>query len=149
MEVIFSEEEQEDEEIDLDTKYLKYSRFKNGFLEQWLSNKYELKINVHSSFTRIEILRLIFLFLIFIRTVISLSTSNENKQLLVYLGRPWHLMDVNYVHIEIMFLLWTTNCIAINGFVIPSPDEHYEWLELFAFTFGITSHEIIGKYFFS
>jgi hypothetical protein len=47
MEIIFSEEK---EEVFLDTKYLKYSRFKNGYLEEWIRNKYDLKTDVHSSF---------------------------------------------------------------------------------------------------
>jgi hypothetical protein len=146
MDLIFGEEEDE-EEINLDTKYLKYSRFKNGFLEQWLRNKYELKTNVHSSFTYNEISSLIFLFLIYIRIIISLSTSDGNEELLMYLGRPWHLAAANYLHLEIMFLLWTINCIAIYLFVITSPDEHYKWLELFAFMFGIIPYKRIGEPF--
>ncbi len=52
MQIIFGEQK---EEVFLDTKYLKYSRFKNGYLEEWTRNKYDLKTYVHSSFTYNEI----------------------------------------------------------------------------------------------
>ena len=144
MEIIFGEEK-EKEEVFLDTKYLKYSRFKNGYLEQWIRNKYSLKINVHSSFTNNEIAGFIFMFLMYIRIIISLSTSDGNNELLMYLGRPWHYMEGNYVHIEVMFLLWTTNIIAFYLYVVHSPDKHYKWLELFAFLNGIIPHKRTGK----
>jgi hypothetical protein len=54
MEIIVVEEKEE-EELFLDTKYLKYSRFKNGYLEGWNRNEYDLKTNVHSRFTYKEI----------------------------------------------------------------------------------------------
>jgi hypothetical protein len=63
----------------------------------------------------------------------------------MYLGRPWHYWEVNYVHIEIMFLLWTTNWMTFNVFVIHSPEKHYKWLELFAFLNGLIPHIRIGK----
>jgi hypothetical protein len=47
-----------------------------------------------------------------------------------------------------MFLLWTTNIIAFNLYVINSPDKHYKWLELFAFLNGIIPHKRIGKTIF-
>jgi len=109
MEIIFGEE---NEEVFLDTKYLKYSRFKNGYLEEWIRNKYDLKTNVHSSFTYNQILSIIFIFLMYIRIIVSLSTSDENKELLMYLGRQWSYIEANYVHVEVMFLLWTTNNIS-------------------------------------
>jgi hypothetical protein len=143
MEIILGEEKEE--EVFLDTKYLKYSRFKNGYLEEWIRNKYDLKTNIHSSFTKNEIKGLIFMFLMYIRIIISLSTSDDNNDVLMYLGRPWHYWEVNYVHIEIMFLLWTTYWMTFNVFVIHSPDKHYKWLELFAFLNGIIPHKRIGK----
>jgi hypothetical protein len=145
MDIILGEEKEEDEEIFLDTKYLKYSRFKNGYLEKWIRNKYDLKTDVHSSFSRNEISSLIFMFLMYIRIIISLSKNDENEELLMYLGRQWHRMEANYVHIEVMFLLWTTNIIAFYLYVIHSPDKHYKWLELFAFLNGIIPHKRIGK----
>jgi hypothetical protein len=40
-----------------------------------------------------------------VRIIISLSASDENNQLLIYLGIYWSYIDGNYVHIEVMFLL--------------------------------------------
>jgi hypothetical protein len=145
MEIIFGEEK---EEVFLDTKYLKYSRFKNGYLEEWIRNKYDLKTDVHSSFTYNEIYVLILTFLLYIRCVISLSTSDGNEEFLMYLGRPWHYMGGNYVHSEVLFLLWTTNIIAFYLYVVHRPDKHYKWLELFAFLNGIIPNKRIGKFIF-
>jgi hypothetical protein len=63
----------------------------------------------------------------------------------MYLGRQWHYMEANYVHVKVMFLLWTTNIIAFNLQFIHSSDKHYKWLELFAFLNGIIAHKKIGK----
>jgi hypothetical protein len=145
MEMIFSEEVEE-EEIILDTKYLKYG-FKNGYIDQMIRNKYDLKTNVHSSFTYNEISVLIFIFILLIRIIISLSISDGNNEFLMYFGRFWHLMDLNYIHGEVLFLLWTINIIAIPLYIIHSPDKHYKWLQLFAFLFGIIPHKSIGKSF--
>jgi hypothetical protein len=84
----------------------------------------------------------------YIRIIISLSNNDENEELLMYLGRQWRYMEVNYVHVETIFLLWTINIIAFNLYVIHSPDKHYKWLELFAFLNGIIPHERIGKSIF-
>ncbi len=136
------------EEVFLDTKYLKYSRLKNGYLEEWIRNKYDLKTNIHSRYTYNEISVLMLSFLFFIRCIISLLTSDENEKSLMYLGRPWHYIGGNCVHIEAIFLLWSTNIIAFYLYVIHSPDKHYKWLELFAFLNGIIPHKRIGKSIF-
>jgi hypothetical protein len=81
-----------------------------------------------------------------VRIIISLSASDENNQLLIYLGIYWSYIDGNYVHIEVMFLLWTTNIIVFYLYVIHSPDKHNKWLELFAFLNEIISHKRIGKF---
>jgi hypothetical protein len=146
MDIILGEEKEE--EVFFDTKYLRYSRFKNGYLEKWIRNKYDLKTDVHSSFSRNEIWSLIFIFLMYIRTIISLSNNDENKELLMYLGRQWRYIEANYVHVEVMFLLWTINIIAFNLYVIHRPDNHYKWLELFAFLNGIIPYKRIGKTIF-
>ncbi len=57
-------------------------------------------------------------------------------------------MEANYVDVEVMFLLLTTNIIAFNLQFIHSPDKHYKWLELFAFLNRIIAHKRIGKTFF-
>jgi hypothetical protein len=145
MDIIFGEEKEEKETF-LNTKYLKYSRFKNGYLEEWIRNKYDLKTDVHSSFAYNEIYVLIFMFLMCIRCIISLSTSDGNEEFLMYLGRPWHYVEGNYVHFEVFFLMWTINCMTSYLYVIHSPDKHYKWLELFAFLNGIILHKRIGKY---
>jgi hypothetical protein len=145
MEIIFGEEK---EEVFLDTKYLRYSRFKNGYLEEWIRNKYDLKTDVHSSFTYNEIYVLISMFLLYIRCIISLSTSDGNEEFFMYLGRPWHYVGGNYVHLEVMFIMWTTNIIAFYLYVIHRPDKQYKWLELFAFLNGIIPYKRIGKSIF-
>ncbi len=66
MDIILGKEKEE-ENIFLATKYLKYSKFKNGYLEEWIRNKYDLQTNIHSSFTNNEIKGLIFLFQMYIR----------------------------------------------------------------------------------
>ncbi len=131
----------------MDTKYLKYSRFKTGYLEEWIHNKYDLKTDVHSSFTYNEIYILIFMFLFCIRCIISLSTSDGNEEFLMYLGRVWHHVEGNYVHMEVTFLMWTINIIALYLYFLHSPDKQYKWLELFAFLAGIIPHKRIGNFF--
>jgi hypothetical protein len=131
----------------MDTKYLKYLRFKTGYLEEWIHNKYDLKTDVHSSFTYNEIYILIFMFLFCIRFIISLSTSDGNEEFLMYLGRAWHYIEGNYVHIEVTFLMLTINIIAFYLYVLHSPDKQYKWLQLFAFLAGIIPHKRIGKFF--
>ncbi len=145
MDIIFGEEKEEEETF-LNTKYLKYSRFKSGYLEEWIRNKYDLKTDVHSSFTYNEIYVLIMMFLICIRCIISLSTNDGNEELLMYLGRPWHYVEGNYVHFEILFLFISTKCMTSYLFVTHSHEKHYKWLELFAFLNGIIPHKRIGKY---
>jgi len=131
----------------MDTKYLKYSRFKTGYLEEWIRNKYDLKTDVHSIFTYNEIYILIFMFLFCIRFIISLSTSDGNEEFLMYLGRAWHYIEGNYVHIEVTFLMLTINIIAFYLYVLHSPDKQYKWLQLFAFLAGIIPHKRIGNLF--
>jgi hypothetical protein len=136
------------EEVFLDTKYLKYSRLKNGYLEEWIRNKYDLKTNIHSRYTYNETSGLILSFLFCIRCIVSLLTSDEDEKLLMYLGRPWHYIEGNYVHIEVTFLMWSTNIIVFYLYVLHSPDKYYKWLELFAFLNGIIPHKRIGKSIF-
>jgi hypothetical protein len=74
MDIIFGEEKEE--ETFLNTKYLKYSRFKNGYLEEWIRNKYDLKTDVHSSFAYNEI------YVLFI--------SNKNINSNIYLKKKFN-----------------------------------------------------------
>ncbi len=77
-----------------------------------------------------------------------MSTTDENEELLMYLGRFWHIIQANYLHMEVMFFIWTTSTMASYLYVIHSPDKHYKWLELFAFLYGIIPHKRTGDYIF-
>ncbi len=103
MDIIFGSEKEEKEQY-LDTDYIRFSRLRNGFIEEWVLNKYDLKVDVHSSFTSNEIYSLIFMFLILIRFIVCLTLNDDNYELLMYLGRWWQYLGVNYVHIEVLFL---------------------------------------------
>jgi uncharacterized protein YlaI len=48
MDIIFGTEKEEKEQF-LDTDYIRFSRLRNGFIEEWICNKYDLKVDVHSS----------------------------------------------------------------------------------------------------
>jgi hypothetical protein len=122
MDIIFGSEKEEKEQY-LDTDYIRFSRLRNGFIEEWVLNKYDLKVDVHSSFTSNEIYSLIFMFLILIRFIVCLTLNDDNYELLMYLGRLWQYLGVNYVHIEVLFLLWTTKFIAFHFYVIHSPKK--------------------------
>jgi hypothetical protein len=147
MEVISNEEKDSDQNF-LGTTYIKFATLKNGFLKPWLKNKYQLKTDVHSKFTKFEIFSLIFIFLMLIRTIKVLTLEvdiGQDDTLLMYFGSPWHHLSGNFSHMETMFFLWSLNFVALYLYVIHSPDEHYKWLEIYAFLAGIIPHQSIGN----
>jgi len=148
MEIIFGEEK-EQKEMFLDTNYIKFSTLKNGYFEEWIKNKFELKIDVHSKFTKNEIYSLIFMFLMLIRTMRAVTLEVDvDDTILMYFGSPWHYLNGNFTHMEAMFLLWTLNFLVSYLYVIHSPNKHYEWLEIYGFLAGIIPHKRIGSCFF-
>jgi len=144
----FFGEERDQIEIYLDKKYIKFSTLRNGFFEQWLKNKYQLKTDVHSKFTKIEIFSLIFMFFMLIRTITALTLEVDvevDDTPLIYIGSPWHYLSGNSFHMEVMFLLWTFNFLVLYLYVIHSPNEYYNWLEIYGFLAGIIPHQKIGN----
>jgi len=130
-------------------KYIKFSTLKNGFLMQWLKNRYEVKTDVHSNFTKFEIFSLIFMFSMQIRTIRALTSDVEvDDTILMYFGSTWHYLNGNIFHMETMFFLWTINFLVLHLYVIHSPTEQYNWLEIYAFLAGIIPHKRIGNYFY-
>ncbi len=126
-------------------KFIKFSRLRNGFLNELLDEHHRYDDKNDKNFKIYRTFELIFMSLILIRVLKSIPISDDNYTLLMYIGRPWHYMGVNYLHIELPFFLWTSLFIGVYVFVIHSPDKHYEWLEIFAFLKGILPHQQIGK----
>jgi len=124
-------------------KFIKFSSLRNGFLNKFI-NKHEKKT---SRLEFNEVLNILFMFLLLIRTIISVtSISNEDYTVLIYIGRFWHLLDANYIHNEVLFILWTLNFICVYVFVIKSPTKHCDWIEIYTFMKGILPYQQIGKY---
>jgi hypothetical protein len=119
-------------------KYLMHFQIIETELKIVITFEYKLLLN-H------EITGLIFISLLCVRVIYSLTLSDENDELFMYLGRAWHYMEAYYVHIEIICLIWITNYFSVYLYVIHSPDKQYKWLELFAFLGGIIPHKRIGK----
>ena len=128
----------------LDKKFIVFSTLNNGFIKQWIRNRFELKIDVHKRFTKLEIISFIFMSFILIRVIRALTMSNVNNTILMYYGSPWHLLSANAMHIEVMFLLWTLNYLALYLNVIHSPNDYYNWLDIFGFLAGIIPYKRIG-----
>jgi hypothetical protein len=127
-------------------KFLKYSYLRNGFLKNFIRKHYERKNEKTPGFEINELIVPLFMCLLLVRTFISITISDGDYTLLMYIGRPWHLVGAYYAHNEILFLLWTLNFICVYVFVIKSPTKHYKWIETFAFLNGILPHQQIGNY---
>jgi hypothetical protein len=127
-------------------KFVKYSYLRNGFLKNLIRKHFERNNEKTSSFGFNEFFVPLLMCLLLVRTFISITISDDNYTLLMYIGRPWHLLGANFLHNEILFLLWTLDFVCVYAFVIKSPTEHYKWIEIYAFLKGILSHEKIGKY---
>jgi hypothetical protein len=125
-------------------KFIKFSSLRNGFLEKFINKDQEKKT---SRLEFNEVLNILFMFLLLLRTIISVTIiSDEDYILLIYMGRFWHYLSANYIHNEVLFILWTLNFICVYVFVINSPTKHYKWIEIYAFLKGILPHQQIGKY---
>jgi uncharacterized BrkB/YihY/UPF0761 family membrane protein len=129
-------------------KFIKISSWRNGFLKEFIQKHHERQNEKISKIEFKEISLLLFMSLILVRTLISVTISDENHTLLMYIGRFWHLLDANYIHNEVLFILWDLYFICIYVFLIESPTKHYKWIEIYAFLNGILPHQQIGKYLF-
>jgi len=129
-----------------DLKFIQFSRFRNGLLARWICNCLKSKTRFDSSFTYNEILSFIFMFLILIRPMITLTVGDADKRLLMYYGYLWHYLGANRVHSEVIIFLWTLNFLALYLFVIHSPNKHYKWLGIYGFLAVIIPHRRIGIY---
>jgi hypothetical protein len=129
-----------------DFKYIHCSRFRNGFLKQWIEN-YLIRKNSRQSMTNYEtILSLIFMSLIVIRILKVINIESPDDRILVYLGSPWYYLGGHHSYNETVILLWTINYIAFYIIDMTSHRKQYKWLQIFAFLSGIISHQKIGKY---
>ncbi len=129
-------------------KFIKFSSWENGFLKEFIQKHHERKDEKIPKIEFKEISLLLFVCLLLVRTLISVTISDENYTLLIYIGRIWHLLDANYIHNEVLYILWILYFICIYVFLIESPTKHYKWIEIYAFLNGILPHEQIGKYLF-
>ena len=147
MEIILGEIKEEREKF-LDTNYIVFSTFKNGFLKQWIHNRFELKQDVHKRFTKLEVFSLVFMSLMFIRIIRALTFTKVNDTILMYYGSSWHYMSANSDHVEFMFLLWSLNYLSLYFYVIHNPNDYYNWLNIYGFLGGIIPHKRIGIYLY-
>ncbi len=134
---------------DKSENFIKFSSLRNGFLKKFIYKHHENQVKNYSSFDFIEMSNLLLMCLLLLRLLYSVTISDEDYILLIYIGRNWHLLDANYIHNETLFILWTLNFICIIVFVIQSPTKQYTWIEVYAFLKGILPHEKIGNYLFS
>jgi len=129
-------------------EFIKFSGLRNGFLNKLIDVHHERQDKKTTRLEFYEILNIVFMFIILVRTFISIATSDEDPNFLMYMGRSWHLLGAHYVNGEILFILWTLNFIGIYIFVIQSPTKIYKWIEVYAFLKGVLSCEQIGKHLF-
>ena len=144
MDIIFGEIKEEYEKF-LDKKFIVFSTLKNGFLKEWIDNRYTYKKNIHSSFTKIEIFSIIYMLFMFIRIKIAMRLPDDNNAILMYFGSLWHYIYANATHCELLFLLWTFNYLSTYLYVIHNDNYHYKWLEIYEFLAGIITHKNIGN----
>jgi hypothetical protein len=135
--------------IDKSENFIKFSSLRNGFLKKFIYKHHEIEAKKSLNYDFIEISTLLFMCLLLLRLLYSVTISDEDYTLLIYIGRNWHLLDANYVHNETLFILWTLNFVCIYVYVIQSPTKQYKWIEVYAFLKGILPHEKIGNYLFS
>lgn len=126
--------------------FIKYSYSRNGILKNFIRNYNERKSGKTPGFELNQKIYLLFLFLILLRTFKSITVSDEDFTLLMRIGRPWHLLGTNYIHNEVMIIIWTLFSISVYIFVINSPINHYKWIEIYAFLNGVLTHQQIGKH---
>jgi hypothetical protein len=128
-------------------KFIKFSEFKNGFLKQLMHKYYDRNLNYKLTIECKEMFGLIFMFLFLLRTVKSLTLNNGDKAVLMYICMPWQYLGINYMHMEVLLLLWILKFIGLHMLVIQSPHKLYKWLDIYAFLSGVLPHQRIGNFF--
>jgi hypothetical protein len=127
-------------------EFIKFSGLKNGFLNKLIDIHHERQDKKTTRLEFYEVMNIVFMFIILVRTFISLTISDEDPKLAMYIGRPWNLLGAHYVNSEILFISWSLNFICIYAFVIQSPTKIYKWIEVYAFLKGVLPCEQIGKH---
>jgi hypothetical protein len=131
-----------------DGNFIIFSSLRNGFLKKFIHKHHKSQAKKTSEYELIEISSLLLMSVLLLRTVKSITISDNDYTLLMYIGRPWHYLGANYLHNDGLFILWTLNFICLYVFVIQSPTNQYRWIEIYAFLNGILPHQQIGKYLF-
>jgi len=134
----------EKSEILLSRSFMKYSKYKNGYLKKWIEAHYDQRETNKKNFDYKELYYLVFMIIFLFRIIKVLPIIDNNNKIVVYFGSPWHYLGGNRFHNELSFLLWTINFIALYLFLHNCQSEQYKWLEIFAFLSGLICHEKIG-----
>jgi hypothetical protein len=134
------------EPINKNENFIKFSNLRNGFLKNFIHKHHESPVNKPSSYEFKEICELLFMCLLLLRLLYSVTISDDNYTVLMFIGRVWYYLGANYIHNEVLFILWTLNSICVYVFVIKNPTKHYKWIEVYGFLKGILPHQRIGKY---
>jgi hypothetical protein len=129
-------------------KFIKFSVLRNGFLKNFIHKHHEKHNKKTSRLEFKEVFNILFMCLLLVRTLKSVTINDGDYTLLMYIGRAWHYVGAYYIHNEVLFLLWTLYSICVYVFVINSPTNRYKWIEIFAFLKGFLPHQQIGKYLF-
>ncbi len=128
-------------------KFIKFKNLKNGFLKDFIDKHHKRQVKKASLYGFKEISYLLFMSSLLLRLLYSVTISDDNYTVLMFIGRVWHLLGANYKQNEVLFILWNVNLICVYVFVIQSPTKQYKWIEVYAFLNGILSHQQIGKYY--
>ena len=128
----------------LDEKFINFSYFKHGFLKQWINNYLNNESKNKMNITFKEKLSLIFMILIVVRILKIMRITDLKDRVLVYFGSVWNHLGGNHVYCETTFLFWSINFILLYIFVIQSPKNQFQWLEIYEFLSGMKSYKKIG-----
>jgi hypothetical protein len=128
--------------------FIKFSGLRNGFLKNFIHKHHEKHNNKTSRLEFKEVFNILFMSLLLVRTLKSVTINDGDYTLHMYIGRTWHYVGANYIHNEVLLTLWTLYSICVYAFVINSPTNHYKWIEIFAFLKDFLPLQQIGKYLF-
>jgi uncharacterized membrane protein YjdF len=86
-------------------KFIKFSGLRNGFLKYFIHRHHEN----HKKTSRLEfkeVFNILFMCLLLVRTLKSVTISDANYTILMYIGRGWHYVGANYIHNEVLIILY-------------------------------------------
>jgi hypothetical protein len=72
--------------------FIKFSSFRNGFLKKFIYKHHENQVENSSSYDFIEMSTLLLMSLLLLRLLYSVTISDEDYTLLIYMGINWHLL---------------------------------------------------------